>query len=177
MRHTVKVRSAGMFCVSFGVLATALLFLFFAAVNTGSIHLGIAQLWNGLFVEYDPDVAAVYDLRFPRILISLMAGATLAAAGTLFQAVTLWQIREFWVLPAGQSLRQFWQQPWFHNFIVLCRHSAFWEEFLPSLSYIAWRGQAVFLRCVLFCWALQYSLCSGDCLLHLVQQAVEPHRR
>lgn len=87
MRHTVKVRSAGMFCVSFGVLATALLFLFFAAVNTGSIHLGIAQLWNGLFVEYDPDVAAVYDLRFPRILISLMAGATLAAAGTLFQAV------------------------------------------------------------------------------------------
>ena len=87
------------------------------------------------------------------------------------------QIREFWALPAGQSLRQFWQQPWFHNFIVLCRHSVFWEEFLPSLSYIAWRGQAVFRRCVLFCWALQYSLCSGDCLLHLVQQAVEPHRR
>lgn len=60
---------------------------FFAAVNTGSLSVGFRQLFSGLFIEYDPDVAAVYDLRFPRIFISLMAGAATAVSGVLFQAV------------------------------------------------------------------------------------------
>ncbi|MDR0596076.1 MAG: iron ABC transporter permease, partial [Clostridiales Family XIII bacterium] len=36
---------------------------------------------------YDEQVATVYDLRFPRILISMLAGAALAASGALLQAV------------------------------------------------------------------------------------------
>ncbi len=38
-------------------------------------------------MEYDADVAAVYDLRFPRIMISMLAGAAIAVSGVLFQAV------------------------------------------------------------------------------------------
>lgn len=73
--------------LSFGVTVFLLIILFFVAVNTGSLSVGFGQLVRGLFVEYDPDVAAVYDLRFPRIFISLMAGAATAVSGVLFQAV------------------------------------------------------------------------------------------
>ena len=58
-----------------------------SAINTGSLSVSFGQLLRGLFVEYDENVAAVYDLRFPRILISMLAGAAIAVSGVLFQAV------------------------------------------------------------------------------------------
>ena len=73
--------------IAFGAVILGLLVLFFLSINLGSIRLTVPQLLRGLFVEYDRDVASVYDLRFPRILISLMGGASLAVAGALFQAV------------------------------------------------------------------------------------------
>lgn len=71
----------------FLVLFILLLALFFLSVNTGSIKLDFVQLFKGLFIEYNADVATVVNLRFPRIIISVMAGASLAVAGALFQAV------------------------------------------------------------------------------------------
>ena len=67
-----------------GILLVA---LFCLAVNTGSLQVSMPQLFNGLFVEYDPLVATVYDLRFPRILIALLGGAAVAVSGALLQAV------------------------------------------------------------------------------------------
>ena len=72
---------------AFLLVSVGLLVLFFVSINLGSIRLTVPQLLKGLFVEYDRDVASVYDLRFPRILISMMGGASLAVAGALFQAV------------------------------------------------------------------------------------------
>jgi len=69
------------------VTALLLVGLFFFAVNQGSIQVTFAELLRGLFVDYDPNVAAIVDLRFPRILVALMGGAALAVAGALFQAV------------------------------------------------------------------------------------------
>ena len=69
------------------VTALLLVGLFFFAVNQGSIHVTFVELLRGLFVKYNPSVAAIYDLRFPRILIALLGGAALAVAGALFQAV------------------------------------------------------------------------------------------
>ena len=66
-----------------GLAAAALLALLLWAVNTGSLHVTPAQLLRGLFVEYDPNVATVYDLRFPRIFIALFGGAATAVAGVL----------------------------------------------------------------------------------------------
>lgn len=73
--------------ISFAVVIAALVLLFFIAVNTGSLDVTFTQLWKGLFVSYDKTVATIYDLRFPRIFISMMAGAALAVSGVLFQAV------------------------------------------------------------------------------------------
>lgn len=59
----------------------------FWAVNAGSISIRFGELMHGLFVEYDDRVAVIYDLRFPRIILSLLIGAALAVSGVLFQAV------------------------------------------------------------------------------------------
>lgn len=82
-RKKKKARAA----LSFVTTAVLLVILFFAAVNTGSLQTGFVKLLKGLFVEYDAHVAAIWDLRFPRILISMLAGAGIAVSGVLFQAV------------------------------------------------------------------------------------------
>lgn len=73
--------------VSFLILVVLLVMLFFTAINMGSLQVGVAELLRGLFVEYDPFVATIWDLRFPRIIISMLAGAGIAVSGVLFQAV------------------------------------------------------------------------------------------
>ncbi len=61
--------------------------MIFISINLGSIKVGFIQMIKGLFFEYDSDVATVYDLRFPRIFIALIAGAGLSVSGVLLQAV------------------------------------------------------------------------------------------
>lgn len=73
--------------LSFGIAILLLIILFFTAINIGSLQVGFGELLKGLFVEYDPNVATIYDLRFPRIIISILAGAAVAVSGVLFQAV------------------------------------------------------------------------------------------
>lgn len=73
--------------LSFAVTALGLLVLFVVAVNTGSLKVTPVELFKGLFVEYDPNVATIYDLRFPRIFIALLGGAAMAVSGVLLQAV------------------------------------------------------------------------------------------
>ncbi|BCI61132.1 FecCD family ABC transporter permease [Solibaculum mannosilyticum] len=73
--------------LSFAITAVALLLLFLLAVNTGSLKVSPMELFNGLFVRYDPDVATIYDLRFPRIFIAMLGGAATAVSGVLLQAV------------------------------------------------------------------------------------------
>lgn len=73
--------------LSFVIMAVLLIVLFFAAVNIGSLKVGFGELLRGLFVEYNEAVATIYDLRFPRIIISMLAGAAIAVSGVLFQAV------------------------------------------------------------------------------------------
>ena len=72
---------------SFIITSAALLVLFFAAVNTGSLKVGFGELYRGLFVRYDENVATIYDLRFPRIFIAMTGGAATAVSGVLLQAV------------------------------------------------------------------------------------------
>ena len=80
-------KKAARAAVSFVVVAVLLLILFFAAVNIGSLKIGFGELFRGLFVKFDDNVATIYDLRFPRIIISMLAGAAIAVSGVLFQAV------------------------------------------------------------------------------------------
>lgn len=73
--------------LSFIVVVVLLLVVFLLSVNIGSLHVHIGQLFKGLFLKYDADVSSIYDLRFPRIVISILAGAAVAVSGVLFQAV------------------------------------------------------------------------------------------
>lgn len=73
--------------ISFIVTTAALFILFLYAVNTGSLKVTPMQLFRGLFIKYAPDVATVYDLRFPRIFAAMLGGAATAVSGVLLQAV------------------------------------------------------------------------------------------
>ena len=72
---------------AFVITAAAILIMFFIAVNTGGLSTTVSQLFNGLFVEYDKDVAIIYELRFPRIIVALLGGGMMAVSGVLLQAV------------------------------------------------------------------------------------------
>ena len=61
--------------------------MFLWAANTGSLKVSAKQLFSGLFVVYDENVATIYDLRFPRIFIAMAGGAATAVSGVLLQAV------------------------------------------------------------------------------------------
>lgn len=84
-----KIQSRKRFrgALSFVVIIVLLVGLFFAAINIGSLKVSFEELIRGLFVKYNEDVATIYDLRFPRIIISMLAGAAIAVSGVLFQAV------------------------------------------------------------------------------------------
>jgi iron complex transport system permease protein len=82
MKRTMLAGAAG--CL---ILAALILGLLLFAMKTGSISVTWGELTRGLFAEYDPRVAAIYDLRFPRILVALLSGAMLSASGLLLQAV------------------------------------------------------------------------------------------
>ena len=71
---------------AFVAVCVLLILVLLWSVNEGSIELSASQLVKGLFIEYDDDVATVYDLRFPRIIISLLVGAALAVSGVLLQS-------------------------------------------------------------------------------------------
>lgn len=81
-------RSKRLTCAAaFAAVIVLLLVMFMVSVDQGSIDLSVKQLIRGLFVEYDDTVATVYDLRFPRMMISMLVGAALAVSGVLLQAV------------------------------------------------------------------------------------------
>lgn len=73
--------------VLFSGILLALLILFFTAINVGSLKVSVSELFRGLFIEYNGTVATIYDLRFPRIFVALLAGGAIAVSGVLFQAV------------------------------------------------------------------------------------------
>lgn len=73
--------------VVFAVTAGLLLALAMFSAMTGSIKVGVLELVQGLFHGLNESVEIIKDLRFPRILVSMLTGAALAVAGTLLQAV------------------------------------------------------------------------------------------
>lgn len=73
--------------LSFVIMAVLLVILVFASANIGSLKVSPGEMLRGLFVKYNADVSTIFDLRFPRIFISVLAGAAFAVSGVLFQSV------------------------------------------------------------------------------------------
>lgn len=73
--------------ISFITVISFLVILFIVSVNTGTIKVTYKELFYGLFMGNSENVNIIVDLRFPRIIISMLAGASLAVSGVMFQSV------------------------------------------------------------------------------------------
>lgn len=73
--------------LAFAVMILLLTVLFFASVNIGSLKVGVPDILQGMIGKGSEEVSTVFDLRLPRIFISILAGAATAVSGVLFQAV------------------------------------------------------------------------------------------
>lgn len=69
------------------ILVIALLLTIIVSINVGSIKVSYNEMFSGIFVAYDERVASIIDLRFPRIVISIFAGACFAVSGVLLQSL------------------------------------------------------------------------------------------
>lgn len=57
------------------------------SVLSGSVSVTIKELIMDLFYGGNEEVAVIRDLRYPRIIVAMFAGAALSVAGVLFQSV------------------------------------------------------------------------------------------
>lgn len=73
--------------ISYIAVIVLLLITVIYAATTGSIKMGIWEFITNLFDETNDQMAAVKDLRFPRIIVAMLAGAALSVAGVLLQAI------------------------------------------------------------------------------------------
>ncbi len=73
--------------ISFVAVIILLPVMIIYSATTGSIDITAIDLIKGIFTGTNEDLNVIKDLRFPRIVISLLAGATLAVSGVLLQAV------------------------------------------------------------------------------------------
>ncbi|MDE5666730.1 MAG: iron ABC transporter permease, partial [Clostridia bacterium] len=72
---------------AFVVTAALLLVMALCSMLVGGISVSIGEIFKGIFVEYNRNVAIIVELRFPRIIVSVLGGAAMAVSGALLQAV------------------------------------------------------------------------------------------
>lgn len=150
--------------LSFVLTAVALFVLFVFAVNTGSLKVTPSELFSGLFIEYNPDVATIYDLRFPRIFIAMLGGAATAVSGVLLQAVMKNPLADPGIIgvSSGASLVAVIVTAFFPSLFFLTPMLAFIGGLVAFLLVysLSWKGGLSPLRIILVGVAVN-ALCTG----------------
>lgn len=150
--------------LSFVLTAVALFVLFIFAVNTGSLKVTPSELFCGLFIEYNPDVATIYDLRFPRIFIAMLGGAATAVSGVLLQAVMKNPLADPGIIgvSSGASLVAVIVTAFFPSLFFLTPMLAFIGGLVAFLLVysLSWKGGLSPLRIILVGVAVN-ALCTG----------------
>ena len=150
--------------LSFVLTAVALFVLFIFAVNTGSLKVTPSELFSGLFIEYNPDVATIYDLRFPRIFIAMLGGAATAVSGVLLQAVMKIPLADPGIIgvSSGASLVAVIVTAFFPSLFFLTPMLAFIGGLVAFLLVysLSWKGGLSPLRIILVGVAVN-ALCTG----------------
>lgn len=150
--------------LSFVLTAVGLFVLFIFAVNTGSLKVTPSELFSGLFIEYNPDVATIYDLRFPRIFIAMLGGAATAVSGVLLQAVMKNPLADPGIIgvSSGASLVAVIVTAFFPSLFFLTPMLAFIGGLVAFLLVysISWKGGLSPLRIILVGVAVN-ALCTG----------------
>lgn len=150
--------------LSFVLTAVGLFILFIFAVNTGSLKVTPSEFFCGLFIEYNPDVATIYDLRFPRIFIAMLGGAATAVSGVLLQAVMKNPLADPGIIgvSSGASLVAVIVTAFFPSLFFLTPMLAFIGGLIAfMLVYsLSWNGGLSPLRIILVGVAVN-ALCTG----------------
>lgn len=73
--------------ISFVAITILLFVTIVYSATTGSIQMSFMDFLTGMFDANNEKMAAIKDLRFPRIIVALFAGAALSVAGVLLQAI------------------------------------------------------------------------------------------
>lgn len=150
--------------LSFVLTAVGLFILFIFAVNTGSLKVTPSELFSGLFIEYNPDVATIYDLRFPRIFIAMLGGAATAVSGVLLQAVMKNPLADPGIIgvSSGASLVAVFVTAFFPSLFFLTPMLAFIGGLVAFLLVysLSWKGGLSPLRIILVGVAVN-ALCTG----------------
>lgn len=150
--------------LSFVLTAVGLFILFIFAVNTGSLKVTPSELFCGLFIEYNPDVATIYDLRFPRIFIAMLGGAATAVSGVLLQAVMKNPLADPGIIgvSSGASLVAVIATAFFPSLFFLTPMLAFVGGLVAFLLVysLSWKGGLSPLRIILVGVAVN-ALCTG----------------
>ncbi|WP_153721569.1 FecCD family ABC transporter permease [Sporosarcina cascadiensis] len=73
--------------VSYVAVAVLLIVTIVYSAATGSIQMGFFEFLGALFEKGNSQMEAIRDLRFPRIIVALFAGAALSVSGVLLQSV------------------------------------------------------------------------------------------
>lgn len=150
--------------LSFVLTAVGLFVLFIFAVNTGSLKVTPSELFSGLFIEYNPDVATIYDLRFPRIFIAMLGGAATAVSGVLLQAVMKNPLADPGIIgvSSGASLVAVIVTAFFPSLFFLTPMLAFIGGLVAFLLVysLSWNGGLSPLRIILVGVAVN-ALCTG----------------
>lgn len=73
--------------INFMIVIIALVGTIIYSATTGSIQVPLNELITGLISGGNEDVQVIRDLRLPRIIIAIFAGAALSVSGVLLQAV------------------------------------------------------------------------------------------
>lgn len=150
--------------LSFVLTTVGLFVLFIFAVNTGSLKVTPSELFSGLFIEYNPDVATIYDLRFPRIFIAMLGGAATAVSGVLLQAVMKNPLADPGIIgvSSGASLVAVIVTAFFPSLFFLTPMLAFIGGLVAFLLVysLSWKGGLSPLRIILVGVAVN-ALCTG----------------
>ena len=147
--------------LSFVLTAVGLFILFIFA---GSLKVTPSELFCGLFIEYNPDVATIYDLRFPRIFIAMLGGAATAVSGVLLQAVMKNPLADPGIIgvSSGASLVAVIVTAFFPSLFFLTPMLAFIGGLVAFLLVysLSWKGGLSPLRIILVGVAVN-ALCTG----------------
>lgn len=128
--------------ISFIVVLILLPIMTLYSATTGSIDVTPIELVKGLFTGTNENIDIVKDLRFPRIIIALFAGAALAVSGVLLQSVMRNPLAEPGIIGVSSGAG-------FFTLLVLTFYPTLFF-YTPLFAFIG--GALAFLLVYMFSW-------------------------
>ncbi|MBC6296884.1 iron ABC transporter permease [Listeria sp. FSL L7-1517] len=104
----------------FGIVTVLLIVTLLWAIQAGSLSMTLPVFVKGIFTGGNEAIDVIIDLRFPRIIIALLAGAALSVSGLLLQAVMRNPLADAGVIGISAGAK-------FFSFVVIL--------FLPELYF------------------------------------------